>query len=317
LRLAEAANLSLDALGRGPQRYELVIPEQHNLRIALDWATDADVELGLRLAIALESFWVTHDSHEGARRFEPLVAQSEGLDLVLRARAYRDYGGCVEWSGDYDRGEQAYVRSGELFREAGDESGVATSVFRRGVIASRKGDLARARRMWEEALETWRRLGDEIGELQALGNLGWLEHGDADRGRELVERSLAMARQAGWTWWEAAQLGNLAERALEDGRTDEGERRAREYLALAREIDDRTNTIYGLAQLAWVATDRGDAERAAVLWAAVEAEEARAPVGQWAPYREKYALHIAAAPRPGTALSLDVAVEYALGESDA
>lgn len=86
-----------------------------------------------------------------------------------------------------------------------------------------------------------------------------------------------MARQVGWAWWEAAQLGNLAESALEGGRTEEGERRAREYLALAREIGDRTNTVYGLAQLAWVATDRGDAERAAVLWAAVEAEERGRP----------------------------------------
>ena len=318
LTLAQSANLSLKSLGLGPQRHDLVLPEQHNLRAALDWTVENDSELGLRLAVALENFWVTQDSTEGVRRFEALLDRAGDVDLALRARATLDYGGCADWSGDYDRAGPAYARSGELFREAGDENGVAEATFRIGVIASRLGDHERARRLWEESLATWQRLGDTIGELQALGNLGWLEleEGNLERGRELVERSLAMAQEVGWTWWEVAQLGNLAEHALKDARTEEGDQRAREYLALARTIEDRTNTVFGLGLLAWAAADRGDVERAITLWAAVEAEEAKGPLAMWTSEREKYAAHIPAAAGTVPELTLEEAVAYALSAVD-
>jgi predicted ATPase/class 3 adenylate cyclase len=318
LEVAESANLSLDAVGRGAQRHDLVIPEQHNLRAAIDWATDSDAELGLRLAVSLENFWITHDSTEGMRRFEALLERAADVELPLRARATLDYSGCAGWSGDYERCRVAVERSGELFAEAGDEKGVVESLFRLGVLASDTGDLELARRLWEESLEKWERLKHEIGVVQALGNLGWLEleHGDPDRGRELTEKSLEMARRVGWTWWEVAQLGNLAEHALEAGRSEEGQRRARECLALARQIEDRTQTVFGLAILAWAAADRGDAERANVLWAAVEAEEARAPLAMWADYRDKYAARILPAVDPVAKVTLEEAVSYALEDDD-
>ncbi len=318
LALAQSANLSLKSLGHGPQRHDLVLPEQHNLRAALDWTVDNDPELGLRLAVAIENFWVTQDSTEGVRRFEALLDRAGDVDLALHARAMLDYGGCADWSGDYERAGPAYARSRELFREVGDENGVAEATFRIGVIASRVGDLGRARRLWEDSLATWQRLGDTVGELQALGNLGWLEfeEGDRERGRELVERSLAMSREVGWTWWEVAQLGNLAEHALKDGKTEEGERQAREYLALARTIEDRTNTVFGLGLLAWAAADRADVKRATTLWAAVEAEEAKAPLAMWTSERDKYAAHIPAAAGTVSELTLEEAVAYALSSVD-
>src|SRR6266511_1858291 len=49
----------LETLGQGPQRDDLVLPEQHNLRAALDWTVGSDPELGLELAVAVENFWVT------------------------------------------------------------------------------------------------------------------------------------------------------------------------------------------------------------------------------------------------------------------
>jgi predicted ATPase/class 3 adenylate cyclase len=318
LELARSANLSLDALGTGAQRHDLVLPEQHNLRAAMDWTVDADPELGLRLAVALENFWVTQDSTEGVRRFETLLERAGDVDLALRARATLDYGGCADWSLDLERARLAYIRSGELFQEAGDESGVAEAGFRVGVIASRTGDFERARRLWEESLTTWRRIGNTIGELQALGNLGWyeFEHGDPERGRELTERSLAMGREAGWAWWEAGMLASLAEAALEAGNPEEAEPRARELLAVAHAIRDRTHTVHGFGLLAWAAAERGDAQRAAALWAAVEAEEAKGALAMWVSEREKYAARIPPFDGVVPELTLEEAVAYAL-EDDA
>jgi tetratricopeptide (TPR) repeat protein len=284
----------------------------------MDWATDTDVELGLRLAVALENFWATHDAREGARRLKPLLERAEGVDLGLLIRAWRDYGGCHDVAGDVELARLAYERSGELSRLAGDERGVANSVFRVGVAAWVAGDLEQARRLHEESLEMFRRIEDPIGELQALGNLGWFEfeHGDPDRSREMVDKSLAMAREAGWIWWEATQLGGLAEAALQTDRFEEGERLARQVLAIGKDLEDRKQVVYALAMLAWAAAGRSDRDRAALLWAAVQAEEPGA--GRfWVLDREQYAERLSDLPRAATVLPLEEAVEYALGESDA
>ena len=316
LAVAESANLSIEALGRGPQRHELVLPEQHNIRAAIDWASEADVELGLRLAVAMENFWITNDPNEGVRRFEALLERADDVDRGLVARALRDYGGSADMAGAYERARDAYTRSGELFREAGDESGAATAVFRLGVLAHVSGDVEQARELYEQSLEIWRRLGDTIGELQALGNLGGLEleHGDPAHGRALVETSLVMAREVGWVWWEAGSVAQLADSALQAGRPDEGERRARECLVLARAIEDRAMTVYALALFAWAAAERGKAERAATLWAAVEREEGKGPIRRWDIERERYAARMPDAPRPVVALELEEAMDYALAE---
>ena len=317
LALAESANLSVEKLGKAPQRHDLVLPEQHNLRAAMDWAAESDPLLGLRLAVSLESFWITQPALEGARRLELLLERAEDADLSFRGRALDDLGACAFRSGDVEHAGAANEQALELFREAGDERGVAEAQFRLGVIAAATGELALARQLWEECLEEWRRLGDEVGELQALGNLGWweFEHGDDwEHAWELTERSLELARRIGWTWWEVGRLGELAERSLEVSDVDEGERRARDFLARAREIEDRTSTFYGLGMLAWAAGERGDTERAVTLWTAIEAEEAKAPEAMWAMDRDKYAAHIPDAPRPEVSLELEQAVEYALAD---
>ncbi|MDQ3777949.1 MAG: adenylate/guanylate cyclase domain-containing protein, partial [Actinomycetota bacterium] len=310
LALAEEANLSLDALGRGPQRHELVLADQHNLRAAIVWATENDVELGLRLAVALENFWVTHDPSEGARRFESLLCRAADVDRRLRARAVRDLGGCLDMAGETERARVAYEESRELFSIAGDEAGVATADFRLGVVAAQAGDLEGAERLWEGSLTTFTRLGDAIGELQALGNLGWVasERGDRDRGRRLCERSRAMARLAGWVWWELGMTTQLAEIALESGLTDAGEQLACDVVRLARSIEDRASLVFGLGYLARAAAARGDTERASKLWAAIEAEEAKAPISRWSAERERHAAHIPEAFGPVEPLDIDGAV---------
>jgi predicted ATPase len=58
LRLAESANLTTEALERGEgQRQELVVPEEDNLRAALDHATRTDPELGCASRSPSSSSW--------------------------------------------------------------------------------------------------------------------------------------------------------------------------------------------------------------------------------------------------------------------
>ena len=319
LAVADTANLSLEALDRGPQRHELVIPEQHNVRAAIDWAAEFDCELGLRLMHALENFWITRDPAEGERRYRLLLDRARDVDRLLLARAYRDYGSTCHTQSDLEQAQRAYEQAHRLFHEVGDARGEAEIVMRFGMVACRLGELERGRRLLEQSLERFRQLRYTIGELQVLSTLGhWqFERGKPEHGWELTGQSLELARKAGWTWWEINVLGQLAERSLEAGRTEDGERLSRELLGLAHEIGDRIGTIYGLGLLAWAAAESGNAGRCWTLWAAVDADEARAPVpaADWPRAREKYAAHLPAGPRPDTPLPLDAAVEYALASA--
>jgi predicted ATPase/DNA-binding SARP family transcriptional activator len=313
LRVAEAANLALDALGRGPQQHAPVLREQHNLRAALDWATTADVELAVRLMLALENFWVTHAVTEATRRFEQLARRADELDVVLRARLLRDRAACLDVLQDFTAAQPLYEQSRELFREIGDAVAVAHLDFRVGVvILHRNGDREHVRRLWEASLDTCRREGDRIGELQLVGNLGWLEFpsGDRERGRVMIEQSIAMAGEEGWLWWQAQWLVRLAAIVCADGRCEEAEPRAREALSLALGMGNRHYVRYALAVLARAAAVRGDRERALALWATVQAAEE--PPGRFGRFdHDEYAAAMPEGSLPEP-LSLDEAAALAL-----
>jgi predicted ATPase/DNA-binding SARP family transcriptional activator len=325
LDLAQSANLASEA--RGEQRHDIVISEQANIRAAIDWADAAgDVALALELVVALENFWTTSDPFEGVRRLETLLGHASDVPLPLRARALRALCSAATLAGDLELAEQAIHESLDAFRAIGDELGVGHLLNRLGMSALNLGEPARARAPLEESLEIFRRHGFRKGELQAIGSLGYLAQmqGDADQAVTLLEQSAAMAAQEGFTWWQAITLGNLAELALARSRPEEAARRARQALGLSQRIGDRQLSVYALAYLARVAAEDGDAHRAGRLWGAVEAEEARRPLGAWEGEREQYAArvlahadaHLEQGLREGRELPLQAAIEEALGHSD-
>ena len=88
LSLIESANLSPDDPGRGPQLPRLIEPEEGNVRAALEWAFANDVELGLRVAVGLEQFWVTRDPSEADRWLERCsTAPTPPTPSFVRARS--------------------------------------------------------------------------------------------------------------------------------------------------------------------------------------------------------------------------------------
>jgi predicted ATPase/DNA-binding SARP family transcriptional activator len=322
LELAQSANLSSES--RGEQRHDLVISEQANIRAAIDWAATAgDVALALELVVALENFWNTSDPIEGVRRLEALLGRTGDVPMPLRARALRALSGAASLAGDLELGEQAIHESLDAFRAIGDELGVGNLLHRLGMSALGVGEPARARAPLEESLEIFRRHGFRKGEATTIGGLGHLARmqGDAGQAVILLEQSAAMAAKEGHSWWEARMLADLAELALVQNCPKEAAARARQALRVSRRIGDRQLSVYVLAFLARAAAEDGDAHRAGRLWGAVEAEEARQPLGSWEGDREQYAArvlahadaHLEQGLHEGRELPLQAAIEEALG----
>ena len=70
---ADRAGLGGVAAGGTRWQLHLIAPELDNIRVALAWAVNRDAVQGLRLATALEAFWVVRDPTEGAAWLERLL----------------------------------------------------------------------------------------------------------------------------------------------------------------------------------------------------------------------------------------------------
>jgi hypothetical protein len=145
--------------------------------------------------------------------------------------------------------------------------------------------------------------------------------GDLEVALELFSRAAKVAAEVGFTWWEVAMLAAMTEVLIDLDRLDEAEPAARRHLELARGIGDRQSSVFALVLLAYLAARRGDHARAHLLWGAVEAEEGRAPIGQWEVEREDYRAKVLLAEgeelerarQRGRGRSLEAAIEEALG----
>jgi predicted ATPase len=321
--LAKEADTSAEGdYGRRPQ---LLLGERGNLSAAVDGAVAAGARVAaLELMILLENFWVMTDPFEGARRFDDLITGGEELPERLRARALRCYAGSLWLSGQYELSHRANEESLALFRSLGDDEGVAVLLHRIGISTlAYVRDPKAARELLNESLRYFRRAGSPRGEAEVIGGLAYVtfEEGNRPAALELFSQSAALAAEIGFTWWEVAMLAGEAECLVDLGRLGEAEEKGTRHLELARAIGDRQACVFALLLFALIAVGRGDRVRAGLLWGAIEAEEERAPLGQWALERDRYAGRVVAADDSafarargrGRTLSLYDALEEALG----
>ncbi|HSC48897.1 MAG TPA: adenylate/guanylate cyclase domain-containing protein [Gaiellaceae bacterium] len=292
--LAAAEDTSAEA-GYGVQPGAL-LSEVANLRAALDWAVSAgELERAVELMVVLENFWVSTDPFEGARRYGELLASGVFLPDRLRARATRAYAGSLWISGDYEQAHRMNERGVALFRELGDDEGIGVLLHRLGISTLvHLEDPVQARGLLERSREHQHRAGSERGEAEVVGALGYVARaeGDLEAALDHFSRSAELAAETGFIWWELGMLAAVVESLIRLERVDEAEPAARRHLDLSRSIGDRQQSVFALVLHAWIAARRGDVERAHLLWGAVEAEERRAPIGQWDTERDDYAARV-------------------------
>jgi tetratricopeptide (TPR) repeat protein len=127
--------------------------EHANLRGALAWALDpADcrdprerrTELGLRLAGTLGRFWGVYGPGDGRGWLEKGLARGGEVPKPALAKALYEAGSIVLFQGDYQRAISLLEEGIALFRELGDERGVATSLINLGFALLHLGDIERA-----------------------------------------------------------------------------------------------------------------------------------------------------------------------------
>ena len=239
LRFAETAELALqgsqDALwfARCEQEYA-------NLRTAMHWLLERGaIELALRLGAALWGFWwIQERLQEGWHLLEQALAQSEGVSVPVRAKAFATAGRLAGYQGNTERGERLCQEGLALARQDGDTRGIMQATFHLAEVLYMKGDLVLSRGLFEESLELAQKTGDQLFMAWAPHSLAHfpLRQGDYDRARQLAEESLRHFRKLGVKHGICHALFLVAGALVRQGNLASAQALVEEGLVLSREL---------------------------------------------------------------------------------
>jgi predicted ATPase len=198
--------------------------DHDNLRAALDRMEAADdTQVMLQLAGALGDFWqIRGHFAEGRRRLERALS-SDQRPSRARARALH---AAVMIEDDVANLPVARARAEEelrIQRELEDAHGIAFALQSLGWVAALQRDWRTAQDTWEASRQAFRQVRDDHFYLAVTRSVAWAsgELGDKARSRALVEEYVARARELDNRRVLARGLDSLAWRALEEGRFDE------------------------------------------------------------------------------------------------
>jgi predicted ATPase len=216
-----------------------------NLRAAMNWAIEhGETARMLEAACEIWLFW------EGRGHLREAVDWLErGLRGELSARARAEALTRLAWLvrpfGDYARVGALYAESLAIWREIGDETGLALTLSNFGAARMYQGDYEAASELLEQALVLRRRTGVPVhATLLNLGLVRW-EQGRFAAARELYREAFESACRAGDEVHVALIRANEAELAITQGEYEQAE----DFLGEAAVIYGKNGNRWGLAFL--------------------------------------------------------------------
>jgi predicted ATPase len=260
-----------------PAAFDSLASEHDNLRAALRFlvaAGEQDLALGL-VNPALQRFWRVRGMLAEGRHWLEEVLRSDDGDPLLRANALRALANIAGQQGDVERMLAAAKEALDAPEASTDPILMIDCCVVLGGGMTRRGDLAEARRYFEQAERLSRRVDDRFRLGAAIGNLGNVAMYEADyeRARELFRESVELSREIGLDEAVAYSLGNEASAAFYLGDYDGADKLLRMCFELSSAVASVATTAYALEGLAAVSSARGDCERAATLLGAARALE--------------------------------------------
>ena len=150
--------------------------EGPNLRRAIGWAVEAgEAEIGLRTAAALWRFWQLRGPIREGRNALDKLLALGGSSPKVRAKALGAAGSLAWWGGDYRATQLHFEEALPLVRESGDQLGEVDALYNLGYVT-----------LWSGA-------GDAVDQARTENRFA---HADAAEG--LFRQGLALAEELGY-----------------------------------------------------------------------------------------------------------------------
>jgi predicted ATPase/class 3 adenylate cyclase len=242
--MAKAANRGLTG-GQQQEWTRRMETELDNVRaaIALALAGGANPLIAVKIAVAMQSFWMFGGRvSEGRGCVRAMLALPE-VQESDRAQAFALYVGAAlaTAQGDYAEARRMLERCLTLRRSLGNKVEVAAALSTLSWALVHTGDIEPAREREEEAMALFRQLRDRLGEAIAHQHLGQIciYAEDELRARHHVEQSLAIGGEIKHVEIQSECERMLGELALGDGDVAEASRRVACSLALCHYAGDK------------------------------------------------------------------------------
>lgn len=248
--------------------------ENYNLNTAIRFSLEQaeTIELGLRLAGALQRYWEVHNYlTEGHEQYHALLTKADGsVDAAVRAKAELG-AGRLSWCQDRDADARRHYRTAQaLYRELGQADAVGTIEALLGFTERNDGHAEAARAHFERAREIGEQLAEPRIIALAANGLGSLaaDRGDTAFARTAKEGSLAPIRRLGDRWIIALIAGTLGRICLLEGDYPAARTYLLESLAAVRDLGNKWVIPYLFEPLADICAKNAALPKAVRLYGA-------------------------------------------------
>jgi predicted ATPase/class 3 adenylate cyclase len=286
LRLAEATEPHLT---RDPAAIERIGADHDNIRASLGWAVDTEsTETALRLVFALWRFWHQRGHLREGREWAERALALPGADArtSARARGLTGAAGIAYWQNDYPAAEAWYQEAESIYRELGDQRGLADALYNTASMAAISGRMEEAIAGMVESAELARQAGDDglaARSLAAIGYAAFMQD-DLDTARTVLEEGLELAERIGDQFQMGGAHHTVAQVARLQGRLSDAADHYRSAIRIMHALGDQASLTEPLQGLAAVDIATGNAERGVRLLAAAAAVRERlggGPPPEW------------------------------------
>jgi hypothetical protein len=161
-----------------------------------------------------------------------------------------------------------------MSRRVGDRTNIVAGLSMACLVASQRGDAARARAHYDESVAVAMSTGNQMQLHQALADLAWhvqSTSGDHETVLELKEQALQVARRSGNPYTTLTDEHNVACTLRMLGRLQEAYAMQRPLILTALAMNVTGNLMACAEDFAAMLAEVGDARRAAMLLGAADA----------------------------------------------
>lgn len=250
-----------------PNDFDTLRPEWDNLMAAMETAYDNQLwQTVIDLTNALHTAWFSRARYTQARTAYGWAIkaaqtitdhQSHSHFLLHHGRA------CLEQR-DYESAENYFQKSLKLYRQLGNQAGIARNEMELARIDLELSQFEPAQKHIKKSLEIWQQLADKKGTAEAIYVEARIYYflGDYEKTKQLAEQATQL--QESLQDWEGQipTLNLLATTALELGSPADAEQLAQKALQLSVEMQDKNEEAMTLDILANVYRRKGELETA-------------------------------------------------------
>ncbi len=208
------------------------------------------------------------DATRDANEALSLVEEEDELQWIC-ADALRVKGLSSFYQGHTSQAAPYLERALDTYIRLNDTPAIPALLMETGIIYAETGEYTKARDSYQKSLEIWRRAGNLTWQVDALNNLGVLDHlqGNYEQAAQTLEEGLLCARQGGYKRGEALILIGLGDLYVEVEDFEIAEQNYRYAQGLTQQLGARFLINYlALAQfnLALLKKDQAEASLASV-----------------------------------------------------